>query len=84
MLITDNQELAAELATVKDALEVEEGKTDELSAKLSKLSIWNMNKKLRRKDNQIVNLKEQVKMDKLEDRVKKAEFNQQEMSCKFV
>ena len=62
VLIAVNQELAAELPTVKDVLEVEEGKTDELSAKLSKLSIRNTNKKLRRRDDKIVHLKEEVMM----------------------
>ena len=75
VLISVNQKLAVKLATVKDALEEEKGKTDELSAKLSKLSIQNTNKKLRRRDDKIVRLKEKVKMkNKVEDCLKKAEI----------
>ena len=46
-------DLAGELAKSEAALSDEKLKTDELSAKLSKLSIRNMNKILKRRDNKI-------------------------------
>ena len=48
-----NMDLAGELAKSEAALNDEKLKTDELSAKLSKLSIRNVNKKLKRRDNKI-------------------------------
>ena len=53
-----NHKLAAELTSTKESLDLEQAKTDQLSEKLSKLSIRNVNKRLRRRDNQIVCLKE--------------------------
>ena len=54
---------------------MEGGKTDELSSKLSKLSIRNTNKKLRCRHDKIVHLKEEVKMkNKVGDCLKKAEI----------
>lgn len=46
---------------MKNALENEQAKTDELTEKLSKLSVRNTNKKLKRRDEKITELKEQVK-----------------------
>lgn len=48
-----NIDLAGELKESEAALNDEKMKTDELSAKLSKLSIRNVNKKLKRRDNKI-------------------------------
>ena len=48
-----NMDLASELKKSEAALNDEKLKTDELSAKLSKLSIQNVNKKLKRRDNKI-------------------------------
>ena len=48
-----NHELACELTTAKDALALQEMRANELSSKLSKLNVRNMNKKLRRRDEQI-------------------------------
>jgi len=53
--------LAGELYEVQNKLEVEESKTDDLATKLSKLSFCNTNKKLKRRDEKIIELKEQVK-----------------------
>ena len=39
-----NKSLSSELSTVQNSLEIQEAKTDELAAKLSKLSVWNTNK----------------------------------------
>ena len=48
-----NMDLAGKLERSKDALNDQKLKTDELCAKLSKLSIRNVNKKLKRRDNKI-------------------------------
>ena len=48
-----NVDLAGELHKSEAALNDEKMKTDELSAKLSKLNIRNVNKKLKRRDNKI-------------------------------
>ena len=56
-----NKSLACELVTVQNALTLEQAKVDNLTAKLSKLSIRNTNKKLKRRDEKILELKEQVK-----------------------
>ena len=48
-----NVDLAGELKRSEDALNGQKLKTDELCAKLSKLSIQNVNKKLKRRDNKI-------------------------------
>ena len=48
-----NVDLAGELKRSEDALNDQKLKTDELCAKLSKLSIRNVNKKLKRRDNKI-------------------------------
>ena len=48
-----NMDLAGELKKSEAALNDEKLKTDELSAKLSKLSIRNVNKNLKRRDNKI-------------------------------
>ena len=58
---TVNKALAFELSTVKNDLEIEQAKTDELTEKLSKLSVRNTNKKIKRRDEKITELKEQVK-----------------------
>ena len=51
-------------------MELEESKIEHLTAKLSKLSVRNTNKKLRRRDDQITSLKEQLKeKDRLEERL---------------
>ena len=69
-----NHKLAAELTSTKESLDLEQAKTDQLSEKLSKLSIRNVNKRLRRRDNQIVCLKEQVKEKvKIESNLENAE-----------
>jgi len=60
VLTTVNKALACELSTVQNTLELEEAKTNELTAKLSKLSVRNTNKKLKRRDEKITELKEQV------------------------
>jgi len=46
-LTSVNKSLTCELATVQNALTFEESKTDDLTAKLSKLSVRNTNKKLK-------------------------------------
>ena len=69
-----NQNLAVELASTKKSFDLQQEATDKLTEKLSKLSVRNVNKKLKRRDDQIVSLKEQVKeKDKLEGRVQDAE-----------
>ena len=69
-----NHELACERTTAKDALELQETRANELSSELSKLNVHNMNKKLRRGDEQITKLKEEVKEKrKFEDHVKRTE-----------
>ena len=60
VLTTVNKALACELSKVQNELEQEVAKTDDLIAKLSKLSVRNTNKKLKRRDEKIVELKEQV------------------------
>ena len=61
VLTTVNKALAYELSSVQNALELEEVRTNELTEKLSKLSVRNTNKKLKRRDEKITELKEQVK-----------------------
>ena len=61
VLTTVNKALACELSKVQNELEQEVAKTDDLTAKLSKLSVRNTNKKLKCRDEKIVELKEQVK-----------------------
>ena len=56
-----NKSLAHELAAAQNVLTLQEVKTDDLTAKLSKLSIRNNNKNLERRDKKILELKEQVK-----------------------
>ena len=74
-----NQKLAAELAATKESLDPEQSKTDKLAEKLSKVSIRNVNKRLQRRDDQIVSLKEQVKeKDKIEAHLQNAEKGLQE------
>ena len=69
-----NHKLAAELTSTSESLDLEQAKTDQLSEKLSKLSIRNVNKRLRRRDNQIICLKEQVKEKvKIESNLENAE-----------
>ena len=48
-----NQKLAAELASTKQSFDLQQTATDKLAEKLSKLSVRNVNKKLRRRDDQI-------------------------------
>ena len=48
-----NAEIAAELHVANAALHDEQNKTEELATKLSKLSVRNVNKKLRRRDDRI-------------------------------
>ena len=48
-----NAEIAAELHVANAALHDEQNKTEELATKLSKLSVQNVNKKLRRRDDRI-------------------------------
>ena len=68
-----NKSLACELATAQNALTLQEAKTDDLTTKLSKLSIQNTNKKLKRRDEKILKLKEQVKEnEKLQQGLNKA------------
>ena len=68
-----NKSLACELATAQNALTLQEAKTDDLTTKLSKLSIRNTNKKLKRRDEKILELKEQVKEnEKLQQGLNKA------------
>ena len=74
VLILANQKLAAELTSTKQSFDLQQTATDKLTEKLSKLSVRNVNKKLRRRDDQIVSLKEQVKeKNKFEGRVQDAE-----------
>ena len=61
VLTTVNRELASELSEVQNKLEHEVLKTDDLTTKLSKLSVRNTNKKLKRRDEKISDLKEEVK-----------------------
>ena len=56
-----NKSLAYELAAAQNALTLQEAKANDLTAKLSKLSIRNTNKKLKRRDEKILDLKELVK-----------------------
>ena len=56
-----NKSVAHELVAAQNALTLQEVKTDDLTAKLSKLSIQNTNKKLKCRDEKILELKEQVK-----------------------
>ena len=52
-----NQKLAVELASTKKSFDLQQEATDKLTEKLSKLSVRNVNKKLKRRDDQIVSLK---------------------------
>ena len=61
VLTAVNKALACEISAVQNALELEEAKTNQLTEKLSKLSVWNTNKKLKHRDEKITELKEQVK-----------------------
>jgi len=61
VLTTVNRELASELSEVQNKLEHEVLKTDDLTTKLSKLSVRNTNKKLKHRDEKISDLKEEVK-----------------------
>ena len=61
VLTTVNKALACELSKVQNELEQEVAKTDDLTANLSKLSVCNTNKKLKHRDEKIVELKEQIK-----------------------
>ena len=73
VLTSVNKSLACELATVQNALTLQEAKTDDLTTKLSKLSIRNTNKKLKRRDEKILELKDQVKEnEKLQQGLNKA------------
>ena len=78
VLFVVNHELACELTTAKDALALQEMRANELSSKLSKLNVRTMNKKLRRRDEKITRLKEEVKEKrKFEDRVKRTKLTAQ-------
>ena len=73
VLTSVNKSLACELVTVQNALTLQEAKTDDLTTKLSKLSIRNTNKKLKRRDEKILELKDQVKEnEKLQQGLNKA------------
>ncbi|XP_065893139.1 uncharacterized protein [Dysidea avara] len=73
VLTTVNKELAGELSKVQNKLEHEVSKTDDLTTKLSKLSVRNTNKKLKRRDEKINELKEQVKdKEKLQHNLQQA------------
>jgi len=61
VLSSVNKSLASELSSVLNSLEIQEAKTDEFAAKLSKLSVRNTNKKLKRRDEEIVELKGKIK-----------------------
>ena len=61
MLSSVNKLLASELSLVLNSLEIQEAKTDELAAKFSKLSVRKTNKKLKRRDEEIVELKGKIK-----------------------
>ena len=64
-----NKSLAYELAAAQNALTLQEAKANDLTAKLGKLSIRNTNKKLKRRDEKILDLKELVKeSEKIERR----------------
>ena len=62
VLTTVNKALACELSKVQNELEQEVTKTDDLNVKLSKLSMHNTNKKLKRRDEKIVTLKSRLKI----------------------
>ena len=73
VLTSVNKSLACELVTVQNALTLQEAKTDDLTTKLSKLSIRNTNKKLKRRNEKILELKDQVKEnEKLQQGLNKA------------
>ena len=73
VLTSVNKSLACELVTVQNALTLQEAKTDDLKTKLSKVSIRNSNKKLKRRDEKILELKDQVKEnEKLQQGLNKA------------
>ena len=73
MLTTVNKALAGELSEVQNKLEIKKSKTGDLATKLSKLSVRNTNKKLKRRDEKIIELKEQVKdKQKLEHSLQQA------------
>ena len=61
MLSSFNKSLVSELSSVQNSSEIQEAKTDELAPKLSKLSVRNTNKELKRRYEKIVELKEKVK-----------------------
>ena len=56
-----NKKLAVELASTQKCYTLEVARTDELTETLSKLSVRNVNKKLKRIDDMIARLKEQIK-----------------------
>ena len=73
VLTTVNKALAGEFSEVQNKLEIKKSKTGDLATKLSKLSVRNTNKKLKRRDEKIIELKEQVKdKQKLEHSLQQA------------
>ena len=57
-----NYELAKELSSTQDALQAECCKTDTLTSQLSKLSIRNVNKKLKRRDQKIHSYESEIQL----------------------
>ena len=75
VLSSVNLELARELAVTNEQLHHQEIETKQLESKLSKVSVRNTNKKLRRRDEQITHLKEETKENKkLKDRLERTEI----------
>ena len=71
-----NQSLATELSGAQKLISSQDKKIDDLTKKMSKVSIRNVNKKLRRREGQIAALTQEVKKRKrLSTRLKKVESN---------
>jgi len=84
-LTTVNKALAGELSEVLNKLEVKESKTGTLATKLSKLSVCNTNKKLKRRDEKVIELKEQVKdKQKLEHSLQQATTRIRSYQCRLT
>ncbi len=68
-------ELARELSSAEEALVTECHKTDELTVKLSKLSVRNVNRKLKRRDNKIQHFESEIAHLADENRMKSKHVN---------
>ena len=84
VLSSVNLELARELAVTNEQLHHQEIETKQLESKLSKVSVRNTNKKLRRRDEQITHLKEETKENKkLKDRLERTEIASERHRANF-